>query len=126
MVELVDSLDSGSSVHCGRAGSSPASPTKKTRFACLFSLPIPFLTFTRQDGIFLSHGELSERFKEPVLKTGDPERDLGFESLTLRQKATPSGVALSIVLWDSKNILQQSGGLFLSPWENPCISGCIP
>jgi hypothetical protein len=25
---LVDSLDSGSSVHCGRAGSSPASPTK--------------------------------------------------------------------------------------------------
>ena len=30
MVELVDSLDSGSSVHCGRAGSSPASPTIKT------------------------------------------------------------------------------------------------
>ena len=30
MVELVDSLDSGSSVHYGRAGSSPASPTKKT------------------------------------------------------------------------------------------------
>ena len=26
-MELVDSLDSGSSVHCGRAGSSPASPT---------------------------------------------------------------------------------------------------
>ena len=31
VVELVDSLDSGSSVHCGRAGSSPASPTKKKR-----------------------------------------------------------------------------------------------
>ena len=30
VVELVDSLDSGSSVHCGRAGSSPASPTKET------------------------------------------------------------------------------------------------
>ena len=29
VVELVDSLDSGSSVHCGRAGSSPASPTKR-------------------------------------------------------------------------------------------------
>ena len=29
VVELVDSLDSGSSVHCGRAGSSPASPTIK-------------------------------------------------------------------------------------------------
>ena len=25
---MVDSLDSGSSVHCGRAGSSPASPTR--------------------------------------------------------------------------------------------------
>ena len=33
VVELVDSLDSGSSVHCGRAGSSPASPTKKKRTA---------------------------------------------------------------------------------------------
>ena len=29
VVELVDSLDSGSSVHCGRAGSSPASRTRK-------------------------------------------------------------------------------------------------
>ena len=32
------------------------------------------------------HGELSERFKELVLKTSDSERNLGFESLTLRQK----------------------------------------
>ena len=31
VVELVDSLDSGSSVHCGRAGSSPASPTKNKK-----------------------------------------------------------------------------------------------
>ena len=40
VVELVDSLDSGSSVHCGRAGSSPASRTKKSieieRFRCFF------------------------------------------------------------------------------------------
>ena len=38
VVELVDSLDSGSSVHCGRAGSSPASPTKKYRHTsvCLY------------------------------------------------------------------------------------------
>ena len=38
VVELVDSLDSGSSVHCGRAGSSPASPTKRTsvRMSFLF------------------------------------------------------------------------------------------
>ena len=34
-------------------------------------------------------GELSERFKEPVLKTGDSERNLGFESLTLRQTTPP-------------------------------------
>ena len=39
--------------------------------------------------LFSTHGELSERFKEPVLKTGDPERDLGFESLTLRQLENP-------------------------------------
>ena len=39
VVELVDSLDSGSSVHCGRAGSSPASPTKKRHpIGCLFYL----------------------------------------------------------------------------------------
>ena len=37
VVELVDSLDSGSSVHCGRAGSSPASPTKKDQhYRCFF------------------------------------------------------------------------------------------
>ena len=39
-MELVDSLDSGSSVHCGRAGSSPASPTKREQAsseACSFS-----------------------------------------------------------------------------------------
>ena len=40
VVELVDSLDSGSSVHCGRAGSSPASPTKEKGHpkGCPFSL----------------------------------------------------------------------------------------
>ena len=40
VVELVDSLDSGSSVHCGRAGSSPASPTRfrqASTEACRFS-----------------------------------------------------------------------------------------
>ena len=37
MVELVDSLDSGSSVHYGRAGSSPASPTKRSEhYRCDF------------------------------------------------------------------------------------------
>ena len=37
------------------------------------------------------NGELSERFKEPVLKTGDSERNLGFESLTLRQSGLSDG-----------------------------------
>ena len=37
VVELVDSLDSGSSVHYGRAGSSPASPTKRSEhYRCDF------------------------------------------------------------------------------------------
>ena len=37
VVELVDSLDSGSSVHYGRAGSSPASPTKRSKhYRCDF------------------------------------------------------------------------------------------
>ena len=31
------------------------------------------------------YGEVSEWFKEPVLKTGDPARDRGFESHPLRQ-----------------------------------------
>ena len=52
VVELVDSLDSGSSVHCGRAGSSPASPTKETvERLSLFLLagdgfPVPILAKT--------------------------------------------------------------------------------
>ena len=48
-------------------------------------LKIPALTFGAENGIVSTYGELSERFKEPVLKTGDSERNLGFESLTLRQ-----------------------------------------
>ena len=32
-----------------------------------------------------NYGEVSERFKEPVLKTGDSERGRGFESHPLRQ-----------------------------------------
>ena len=43
VVELVDSLDSGSSVHCGRAGSSPASPTKEKHRNRKIS--VLFLTF---------------------------------------------------------------------------------
>ena len=35
---------------------------------------------------FSSHGEMSERFKEPVLKTGDGVTHRGFESHSLRQE----------------------------------------
>ncbi len=44
------------------------------------------LTFFRSDGIISAYGELSERFKEPVLKTGDGATHREFESHTLRQK----------------------------------------
>ena len=65
MVELVDSLDSGSSVHCGRAGSSPASPTKETverlSLFCKYSLAKTvktpdFLRKNRESGVFYVFG----------------------------------------------------------------------
>ena len=62
-MELVDSLDSGSSVHYGRAGSSPASPTKvDSRKAVSFfasrywpdqSKPLDFQRVWRSRGLFV-------------------------------------------------------------------------
>ncbi len=40
-----------------------------------------------ENDIFYEHGEMSERFKEPVLKTGDAATRRGFESHSLRQKS---------------------------------------
>ena len=63
------------------------------------------LTFgAENDKIAYASGELSERFKEPVLKTGDSERNLGFESLTLRQKSSypQSGMRIFNAERDSK------------------------
>ena len=51
-------------------------------------IPLTPPQINRRLGGFSIPGELSERFKEPVLKTGDSERNLGFESLTLRQIRT--------------------------------------
>ena len=51
-------------------------------YSCLTFWCIPAILF-----VFYWYGELSERFKEPVLKTGDSERNLGFESLTLRHNS---------------------------------------
>ena len=53
---------------------------KENRKACL--------TMGNKNGMIDRTGELSEWLKEPVLKTGDSERNLGFESLTLRQRIT--------------------------------------
>ena len=52
VVELVDSLDSGSSVHCGRAGSSPASPTKRKGHPS--GCPFSFLYRQRQNMFLLA------------------------------------------------------------------------
>ena len=43
-----------------------------------------FIFPARGGGILVSDGEVSERFKELVLKTSDPARDRGFESRPLR------------------------------------------
>ena len=69
VVELVDSLDSGSSVHCGRAGSSPASRTIRDSckavsfFVRLGSpkgpKPLCFQRVWRYRGIFVSVAEPS-------------------------------------------------------------------
>ena len=55
-----------------------------------------YLTIMGKNDIVSVDGELSERFKELVLKTSDSERNLGFESLTLRQKSTSFERSLSI------------------------------
>ena len=47
-----------------------------------------YLTIIGKNDIVSVDGELSERFKELVLKTSDSERNLGFESLTLRHENT--------------------------------------
>ena len=60
VVELVDSLDSGSSVHCGRAGSSPASPTKEIRR--LLSTDFLIKSIRRSD-------RLAGKFSDAILAT---------------------------------------------------------
>ena len=50
-------------------------------------------------------GEVSEWFKEPVLKTGDPARDRGFESHLLRQAPEGLQTSLSELFIQSKVLL---------------------
>ena len=48
------------------------------------------MTLYRNNGIFYEYGEMSEWFKEPVLKTGDAATHHGFESHSLRQTENAS------------------------------------
>ena len=49
-------------------------------------------------------GEMSERFKEPVLKTGDPATGRGFESHSLRH------FILSAILFQIRSGTQEAEG----------------
>ena len=47
----------------------------------------------------VANGEMSERFKEPVLKTGDGSAHRGFESHSLRQVKTAEDIFLRLFCW---------------------------
>ena len=58
----------------------------------------------------LIYGEVSEWFKELVLKTSDSERGRGFESHPLRHKnAEDLLVKLNKVLWRSTQVAEEDG-----------------
>ncbi len=88
------------------------------------------LTIQPQNGIVGLNGEMSERFKELVLKTSDTERYRGFESHSLRQsKNHPLRVVFPLMGFGirrgrpcHKQGKKVSGGHFLSPGENPTLS----
>ena len=88
------------------------------------------MTFYSPGGILGGYGELSERFKEPVLKTGDSERNLGFESLTLRHKRNlfclPGQerfliVKIAIVWYDQFYQLEFDKGESFDEYQNPSV-----
>ena len=62
-------------------------PSFFRRTFCVPKLSVRLTCFP-ENVILGIYGELSERFKEPVLKTGDGETHREFESHTLRQKET--------------------------------------
>ena len=61
---------------------------------------------------FSPYGEMSERFKEPVLKTGDGATHRGFESHSLRQITipTPTGGDRCFTEWDTNNKMKLTTG----------------
>ena len=60
------------------------------------------LTIFPFDGIVVGNGEMSERFKELVLKTSDGATHRGFESHSLRQKSSTPWGGTFLAEWDSK------------------------
>ena len=53
------------------------------------------------------HGEMSEWFKEPVLKTGDSERSRGFESHSLRHFfRCGNGISFQFGIWRSTQVAE--------------------
>ena len=60
------------------------------------------LTFSCHNGIMSGHGEMSERFKELVLKTSDAATHRGFESHSLRQESTTQTGGAFLAARDSK------------------------
>ena len=67
---------------------------------------------------FSTHGEMSERFKEPVLKTGDGATHRGFESHSLRQITNPTPCG-----WD---LLVHGYGIRTIKFNCPADSCFIP
>ena len=74
--------------------------------------PVSFkpLTFFLKNGIVSPVGGLSERFKEPVLKTGDGAIHREFESHTLRHKSCKRTVLQDFSL----SIVHNSSEIFIS------------
>ena len=64
---------------------------------------------------FSTYGEMSERFKEPVLKTGDGATHRGFESHSLRQKKFHPrwGGTFLMMGWDLKGRSDRRAGIFI-------------
>ena len=74
-------------------------------FACFLSLIfwlLYHLTLHLWNGIFYKYGEVSEWFKEPVLKTGDGATHRGFESHSLRQTSFMPGASYACFRWTEK------------------------
>jgi hypothetical protein len=90
--------------------------------------------FKRFLWIWRNRGEMAERFKAPVLKTGDAERHRGFESLSLRHlpytglEKYPSGRRGSPAKGVVRDKRSESSNLSFSAkltLRNQCFSGFL-